>query len=134
MTFLKLVNDIKQKYATNNNVVIFEILFKTSKLIKSKIDFLTYRNKQIDFKSERIYKYLDAYFYKNKPLGQIVRHTKFCGIKIDIYKNIFEPRSETELITEKIIEYLKHNHKLINGVDLCCGTGCIGLAIKKHCT
>jgi release factor glutamine methyltransferase len=28
---------------------------------------------------------------------------------------------------------LKKRKDLVGGVDLCCGTGCIGITIKKHC-
>jgi release factor glutamine methyltransferase len=133
MTFLNIVNELKQKYHPTSDVVIFETIFKLSKKVKNKVDFATNRNQNIDFRISKISKYLDDYFLKKKPLGQILKTTKFCGLNITIFKNIFEPRSETELITEDIIKYLYKNKQLINGVDLCCGTGCMGLTIKKLC-
>jgi release factor glutamine methyltransferase len=133
MTFLELINNLKQKYNTKNDVVIFEVIFKMSKKVKNKVDFTMNRNVSIDFKLRKILKHLDEYFYKNKPLGQIVGTTKFCDLNIVIFKKIFEPRSETELIVEEIINYLYKNKQLVNGADLCCGTGCMGLSIKKKC-
>jgi release factor glutamine methyltransferase len=133
MTFLQLLNDAKKKYDTNNQLVIFTVLFNLSKKVKNKMDFTNFRNTKIDFDVRRFYKSLDDYFKKQKPLGQIVGYTEFCGLKIEIFKNIFEPRSETELITESVIKYLNQHPHLKLGADLCCGTGCMGIAIKKHC-
>jgi release factor glutamine methyltransferase len=132
MTFLQIINEAKNKYQTTNQLVIFSILFKLSKKVQNKLDFTIHRNSKIDFNKNKFDKYLNDYFLKQKPLGQIVNSTQFCYLTIDIFKRIFEPRSETELITENIIKYLKQHPKLINGVDLCCGTGCIGITIKKY--
>jgi release factor glutamine methyltransferase len=133
MTFINLINQLKKQYPTNNQLVILTVIFSLSSKVKNKLDFTKFRHHQIDFSYDELIKKLDDYFLKHKPLGQIVHTTKFCKLTIDIYLHIFEPRSETELITDQIINYLKKHRDLKYGIDLCCGTGCIGLAIKKHC-
>lgn len=63
------------------------------------------------------------------PLQYLLKDTNFMGLTIRCNKNALIPRPETELLTDFII----HNEKEIkNALDLCCGTGCIGLALKKH--
>ncbi|MDR2369093.1 MAG: methyltransferase [Mycoplasmataceae bacterium] len=133
MTFLQAVSKAKAKYHTNNHVVIFCILFKLSKKVKNKLAFVNLRNETIDFPFGLFDRSLKDYFQEQKPLGQIVNYTYFCHLKIRIFKNIFEPRAETELITESIIKYLNQHPNLRQGADLCCGTGCMGIAIKKYC-
>jgi release factor glutamine methyltransferase len=133
MTFLQAVRQAKTKYHTDNQVVIFTILFKLSKHVKNTLQFTNLRNQPIDFNFQTFCKQLCDYFAKQKPLSQIVGYTKFCHLRIDVFKNIFEPRSETELITEDIIKYLNKHKKMRLGVDLCCGSGCMGITVKKHC-
>ncbi|MDR0674877.1 MAG: methyltransferase [Mycoplasmataceae bacterium] len=133
MTYLQAINKVKQKYHGDNDVVIFTILYKVSRKIKNKLDFVNLRNQRIDFKFSRFTNLLIDYFEKQKPLGQIVGSTKFCHLTIDIFKNIFEPRTETEIITDTIIQYLHLHPEFKKGADLCCGTGCMGVSIKKYC-
>jgi release factor glutamine methyltransferase len=133
MTFLQAISKAKKTYPNDNQVIIFTILFKLSKKVKTKLDFTILRNTEIDFDFKKFTKLLIDYFDKQKPLGQIVGYTEFCRLRMDIFKNIFEPRAETEIITENIINYLNNHPNLKNGADLCCGTGCIGIAIKKYC-
>jgi release factor glutamine methyltransferase len=130
MTFLEIINEAKMKYHPKDEVVLFEILYTLSKKVKTKIQYTDNRNKKIDFVKIKYFQKLNEYFFEEKPLGQIARTTTFCGCKIDIYDHIFEPRHETEYLTEIVIKLLKKG-KYKNGIDLCCGTGCIGIAIKK---
>jgi release factor glutamine methyltransferase len=133
MTFIELINYAHNKYKTKNNLVIFELIYWLSKKVKSKEDFVRYRNTCIDFAKTIFNKLLNDYFIKQKPLSQITNTTKFYGLTIKVNHQIFEPRSETEDLVELTIKTLKNNKRLISGADLCCGTGCIGIAIKKHC-
>ncbi|GHU32991.1 release factor glutamine methyltransferase [Bacilli bacterium] len=130
MTFLEIINEAKMKYHPQDEVVLFEILYTLSKKVKTKLQYTDHRNTKIDFVKLKYFKKLNEYFLEEKPLGQIARSTTFCGVKIDIYDHIFEPRHETEYLTEIAVKLLKKG-KYKNGIDLCCGTGCIGIAIKK---
>ncbi len=66
---------------------------------------------------------------KNIPLQHLLKTTGFMGLTIRCNKDALIPRPETELMADTII----HNEKNIkSALDLCCGTGCIGLSIKKH--
>jgi release factor glutamine methyltransferase len=44
------------------------------------------------------------------------------------------PRQETEILWEKIVNTLEKETDLQNKVlwDVCCGSGCLGIALKKH--
>jgi release factor glutamine methyltransferase len=133
MTFQEIVSLSKKKYRTTNEVVIFNILYSLSKKVRDKLSFTQARKNQIDFDRQSFFKLLNQYFIKNEPLGSIIKKTQFYGLNIQIYNKIFNPRAETELLCQKVIAYLKKDKSLVNGFDLCCGTGVIGLAIKKNC-
>lgn len=66
---------------------------------------------------------------KNIPLQYLLETTTFWGVTIRCNKNVLIPRPETEYLTDIVIKTEKEAKSVL---DLCCGSGCIGLAIKKH--
>ncbi len=133
MTFFEAFNKIKKNHSTND-LVIFEIIFYLSKKVKDKVSYITNRNKQIDFKFKDLSSRCDEYFISNKPLGSITKNTRFLGLDIDVFENILVPRNDTEFVCEIAKEKIneKFKNKNIEIVDLCSGTGNIGLFLKKE--
>lgn len=66
---------------------------------------------------------------KHCPLDKIIGYTDFLDVRIPFDKNTLSPRQETEILTEKIIKDIKG--KKLSVLDLCSGSGCIGIAIAK---
>lgn len=68
----------------------------------------------------------------NEPLQYIEGEVSFYACKIRVDKRVLIPRPETELLVDKIVKTLKvqdlHTRVLW---DICTGSGCIGIAIKK---
>lgn len=64
---------------------------------------------------------------KNEPIEYILGEVEFFGCKMNIDQRVLIPRPETEILVEKIAKVAKA------GVlwDVCCGSGCIGIALKK---
>ncbi len=69
---------------------------------------------------------------KGEPLQYIIGHLDFLGLKIKVGDGVLIPRPETELLAEKVIEYLKIKAGPVSVLDLCTGSGCIALAIASH--
>ncbi|MFA6535432.1 MAG: peptide chain release factor N(5)-glutamine methyltransferase [Candidatus Babeliales bacterium] len=68
----------------------------------------------------------------NKPLAYILGSVPFCDLEILVKPPILIPRPETEEWVSWLIEQLKQaNFTKFIALDLCCGSGCIGLAIAK---
>ncbi len=61
------------------------------------------------------------------PFGIIVGSSDFMGVKILENRHTLSPRPETAILCEYV---LKENHDL-KVLDMCAGSGCIGLALKK---
>ena len=65
---------------------------------------------------------------KGVPIQKIIGYIQFDKVIININRNVLIPRYETE---EVIIEALKYIKQDSNVLDLCTGSGFIGLTIKE---
>ncbi|MBR2372398.1 MAG: peptide chain release factor N(5)-glutamine methyltransferase [Clostridia bacterium] len=67
-----------------------------------------------------------------KPLQYVLGNTDFFGYEFDVNENVLIPRFETELLVDKLLGYINKNSRVL---DLCCGSGAIGITIKlkKDC-
>ncbi len=69
----------------------------------------------------------------NMPLNKIAKNCFFYKNKFYIDNNVLAPRKETELLVEKVIEYVEVKKiDNVNILDLCCGSGAIGLSLARH--
>lgn len=70
---------------------------------------------------------------KREPFQYICGFVEFMGCKIEVNRDVLIPRQETEILTDKIIQTLsKEDLEGKTLWDVCCGSGCIGIAIKKR--
>ncbi len=65
---------------------------------------------------------------KHEPLQYILSETEFYGYKIKVNKNVLIPRSETELLVEKIIT---ENPSVQTILEIGTGSGAIAIALAK---
>lgn len=70
----------------------------------------------------------------NKPIQYIIGNVDFYGYNYKINKNTLIPRFETEQLVEQTIKYIKqkYKNKNIEILDLCTGSGCIGITLKQE--
>ena len=69
-----------------------------------------------------------------EPMQYILGFTEFCGLKIKVGPGVLIPRPETELLAEEAIKRISTFDLRMPDctiLDLCTGTGCLGLAIAK---
>jgi release factor glutamine methyltransferase len=72
-----------------------------------------------------------------EPLAYIIGHIPFLGCTIYLDSHPLIPRPETEYWVEKAIKIIKNDFprqglgKNVNILDLCAGSGCIGVAVGK---
>ena len=77
---------------------------------------------------------------KGEPLSKIIKQKGFWNDIFYTNENTLDPRADTEILVEAILDdYNSMKNNNINFIDLCSGTGCIGLSILKelpnsHCT
>ncbi len=69
---------------------------------------------------------------KEEPLAYLLGKWDFCGMTLTVTKDVLIPRDDTMAVVELALEYcrsLSHPPRIL---DLCTGSGCIGLALAKH--
>jgi release factor glutamine methyltransferase len=65
-----------------------------------------------------------------EPLEQVVGYADFCGVRVRLRPGVFVPRVRSELLVRLAVETLPAPGAVV--VDLCCGSGALGLAVKAQ--
>lgn len=65
---------------------------------------------------------------RGEPLDYILGEKEFFGAKIRTDQRALIPRPETELLAEQVGLRLRGRKRVL---DLCCGSGCLGISLKK---
>ncbi|MGR3973271.1 MAG: peptide chain release factor N(5)-glutamine methyltransferase [Candidatus Rhabdochlamydia sp.] len=64
------------------------------------------------------------------PWQYITGSTQFLDVELEVAPDVLIPRQETEFLAEKVIEAI--GTEAMTVWDLCCGSGCLGIAIKQQ--
>ena len=67
-----------------------------------------------------------------EPVAYIIGEWEFYGLTLDICRDVLIPRPDTETVVERGSEFLKDKTGPIRVLDLCAGSGCIGLALASQ--
>ena len=134
MTIFEAYNDCKRQLQTAG---IEDYVFESKQIIK----YVTgYTNAQIltkytqpltDFQQNNLTAIIKQRLIRY-PLQYILRRWNFFGREFFVGPGVLIPRSDTETLIDVCLEAVKvkQNPRVI---DLCAGTGCIGITIKGEC-
>lgn len=134
MTYSDYISKSQQLLESNkfDPSIIYSLIYKFNPSINSLVELTDYFNDEIDLSiMTKIDDSLNELIVKHKPLGYILGYVWFMGSKFNVNQNVLIPRIETEYWTEKLIDILDEYSQL-NILDCCCGSGVIGLTIKKQ--
>lgn len=67
-----------------------------------------------------------------EPLAYLIGEWSFCGMDLDVNESVLIPRTDTEALAEQAIGFVKTLDEP-RVLDLCAGSGCVGLAVAKFC-
>lgn len=67
---------------------------------------------------------------KNYPIAYKAKKWFFCGLPFYVNVNVLVPRIDTEILVQEVVK--KAEHKVLNILDLCTGSGCIAIALAKQ--
>ena len=67
-----------------------------------------------------------------EPVAYLIGEWEFYGLPLDISREVLIPRPDTEVLAEQAINYLRTQGEC-RVLDLCAGSGCIGISIAKAC-
>ena len=69
----------------------------------------------------------------HEPVAHLVGFKEFYSMKFKVSPSVLIPRPETEVLVAQAIDFLNnHNRPKADCLDLCCGSGCIGITIAAN--
>ena len=69
---------------------------------------------------------------KGEPVAYITGLWEFHGLPLFITPDVLIPRDDTEVLANQAIAFARDAEREIRMLDLCCGSGCIGLAVASE--
>ena len=66
---------------------------------------------------------------RHVPLQHIIGHTGFMGLDFKVSRDVLIPRQDTETLVETVLD--REKDPAISILDLCTGSGCIAVSLKK---
>ena len=70
---------------------------------------------------------------KGEPVAYLLGEWEFYGLTLDITRDVLIPRPDTETLVERGILFVRDLPEGTRVLDLCAGSGCIGLAVAENC-
>ena len=67
-----------------------------------------------------------------EPVAYIIGEWEFYGLPLDINQEVLIPRTDTELLAERGIARAREAGEGARVLDLCAGSGCVGLAVAAN--
>ena len=68
-----------------------------------------------------------------EPVAYLIGEWEFYGLGLDITPDVLIPRMDTEVLAERAILLARAAGEGARVLDLCAGTGCLGLGVKRFC-
>ncbi len=69
---------------------------------------------------------------QREPLQYITGKQEFWGLDFAVTRDVLVPRPETELIIETALDRIPKKNEPLTIIDLCTGSGCIGVCLAKE--
>lgn len=127
-------------YLKENNVEDYD-MFDIYKIIAYvlKLDLNTLvllnssdKNKVInEIEIEKIFNIVEEIYLKNEPLQYVLNEAYFYNEKYVLDRNVLIPRQDSEILVQEAIKLINTNN-LKSMLDMCTGSGCIGISISKN--
>lgn len=67
-----------------------------------------------------------------EPVAYIIGEWEFYGLPLDISPDVLVPRMDTEVLAERAITLIRQAGDGARVLDLCAGSGCVGLAVAAN--
>ncbi len=112
----------------NDSMLLMEYCFDMDKT-----DLFMNRDREMD--DYHCEAYLEAVCRRSgrEPLQYITGSQCFMGIDLKVNPDVLIPRQDTERLVGTALERIKGSGRKWNILDLCCGSGAIGIALARLC-
>ena len=68
----------------------------------------------------------------NEPISKIIKKKFFWKHEFFVNSNVLDPRPDTELIIEEVLNNVKNRNKKLKILDIGTGSGCIAISLAKE--
>lgn len=115
-------------YGTGEVSAFGEMLFEAF-LGWDRVRLLTSREQTVDQSDLLRFHWALEDLKRHRPIQHIIGHVDFCGCRLAVSPDVLIPRPETE----EMVEWIVGSGQWVVGsiLDLCTGSGCIAIALKK---
>ena len=117
-------------YGTGEVGVFLDMLFEAF-LGWDKVRLLTSREQTIDQSDLLRFHWALEDLKQYRPIQHIIGYTDFCGCRIAVSPDVLIPRPETEEMVNSLTLGPSPKGEWSRILDLCTGSGCIAIALKK---
>ena len=91
-------------------------------------DLTLYASKEVEDRVEE----LTRRRLSGEPVAYVIGEWEFYGLPLDISREVLIPRSDTEVLAERAILLTRAAGDGARVLDLCAGSGCVGLAVAAN--
>ncbi len=98
----------------------------------NKVQQITYNDSVVEEDKHDLFKQLIQRRLNNEPVAYILGKKEFYGRDFKVTKDTLIPRGDTETIIEAVIDYINTLNFVPSILDLCTGTGCIGITLAEE--
>ena len=86
-------------------------------------------DKVVSDEEEMLYEEFIARRVKREPVAYILGSMGFMGLSFDVTEDVLIPEQDTEILVEEALRFCEDKMRVL---DLCTGSGCIGLSILNY--
>ncbi len=115
-----------ENYAVEARLLVSEAAGKTQAALMR--DLTLYSADGLDKKVEQWV----ARRLAGEPVAYIAGAWEFDGVRVTVTPDVLIPRSDTEVLSRAAEQLFKNRNTHPRILDLCCGSGCIGIALALH--
>lgn len=123
--------ELDSLYGAGEVNVFCEMLFEAF-IGWDKVRLLTSKEQTIDQSDLLRFHWALEDLKKHRPIQHIIGYTDFCGCRIKVTPDVLIPRPETEEMVESLTSNPYPLGEECKILDLCTGSGCIAIALKKN--
>ena len=89
-------------------------------------------DKKIDNKTEGEFKHNIKKLNSGKPIQYITNNQEFMKLDFYVDENVLIPQPDTEILVEEVLNICSNKDYKYNILDLCTGSGAIGISLAKY--